>query len=53
MPMTQARAHITLEPKGDNTDVHFRMTYEPKFGPVGKLMHASMMRRQFKKSWRT
>jgi uncharacterized membrane protein len=49
MPLTEARAVIRLFDRGDETDVRFRMSYEPKFGAVGKLMDATMMRRRFRK----
>jgi carbon monoxide dehydrogenase subunit G len=47
LPVKQLRYRYTLEPDGDGTSVSQRMEYDLKFGLVGKLMDALMVRRRW------
>jgi uncharacterized protein YndB with AHSA1/START domain len=48
MPLARAVATIELASTADDrTQVDFTMDYTPKWGPVGALMDAMMMRKQF------
>lgn len=48
MPLARAVATIEFTAEDDaSTKVDFTMDYTPKWGPVGALMDAMMMRRQF------
>ncbi len=49
MPLKRATARFTLEAAGaGRTEVDFTMSYEPKFGVIGRAMDAMVMRRKFK-----
>jgi ligand-binding SRPBCC domain-containing protein len=47
LPVRQLRHSYTLVPDGDGTVVGQRMEYELKFGPLGKLLDAVMVRRKW------
>ncbi len=47
LPVRKLRHGYTLKPEGGGTVVTQRMEYELKFGPIGKLMDAVMVRRKF------
>ncbi|TPV92603.1 MAG: SRPBCC family protein, partial [Myxococcales bacterium FL481] len=48
MPLQCANAEIELDRQGPHrTEVTFTMRYEPKYGPVGRLMDKFMMRSKF------
>lgn len=48
MPLARGVATIELTPRGEGaTQVDFTMDYTPKWGPVGALMDAMMMKKQF------
>lgn len=49
MPLKRATANIRLEPAHEGTRVYFTMDYDPKWGLMGKVMDAMMMRAQFRK----
>ena len=50
MPLVRAQGEMAVEPIDEQRSrVHFKMDYTPKFGAVGKMMDALMMRRQFNK----
>ena len=49
-PLKSAVARISLSPVGgDRSRVRFEMSFEPKYGPVGWLMAATVMQSQFKR----
>ena len=47
LPVRRLKHSYTLTPDGSGTVVRQRMEYELKFGPVGKLMDAMMVRRKW------
>jgi ligand-binding SRPBCC domain-containing protein len=47
LPVRRLKHRYTLTPDGSGTTVHQRMEYELKFGPLGKLMDAMMVRRKW------
>ncbi|MEW6683382.1 MAG: SRPBCC family protein [Nitrospirota bacterium] len=47
LPVRRLRHSYTLAPDSSGTIVHQRMEYELKFGPVGKLMDALMVRKKW------
>jgi ligand-binding SRPBCC domain-containing protein len=47
LPVRRLKHSYTLTPDGSGTMVHQRMEYELKFGPVGKLMDAIMVRKKW------
>jgi ligand-binding SRPBCC domain-containing protein len=47
LPVRRLRHSYTLVREGDGTLVRQRMEYELKFGPVGKLLDAVMVRRKW------
>jgi ligand-binding SRPBCC domain-containing protein len=47
LPVRRLRHSYTLTPDGSGTLVCQRMEYELKFGPVGKLMDAMMVRKKW------
>jgi ligand-binding SRPBCC domain-containing protein len=47
LPVRRLRHSYTLAPDGGGTLVRQRMEYELKFGPLGKLMDAVMVRRKW------
>ena len=50
-PLKRAVARISLTPVEDSRSrVRFEMSFEPKYGPVGWLMGATVMQTQFKKT---
>lgn len=50
MPLNCAEATIAIHEDGPSqTTVTFTIGYEPKFGPVGRVMDVLMMRGQFRK----
>ena len=48
-PIRQAFGHFVLTPQGDATDISFRLEYAMKFGPLGALLNALIVRRLFTK----
>ena len=49
-PLKTAVARINVSPNGDGASgVRFEMSFQPKFGPVGWLMGATVMQSQFRK----
>lgn len=50
VPMKRLEAEISLRPVGDgDTEASFEMSYEVKFGVLGKLMGATVVRRMMSK----
>lgn len=49
LPLDDILADISVEAVGAKTRVRFDFDYEPRFGPVGKLMNAAMIRPKFRK----
>lgn len=50
LPIRNASGAMSLRPTpGGKTELTFTVAYEPKFGPIGKLMDVTMMRRNFRK----
>lgn len=50
LPLEQAQGTIALAPLQDGgTEVSFRIDYKPKYGPLGAVMDALVMRRSFRK----
>ncbi len=50
LPMKQLYAEISIAPKADGgAEITFALDYEVKFGPLGKLMGATVIRGQMKK----
>ncbi len=50
VPMKRLEAEVTLSPLGDGqTEATFELSYEMKFGPLGKVMGALMVRRSLVK----
>lgn len=47
LPVRRLRHSYTLTPDGTGTTVRQRMEYELKFGPIGKLMDAMIVRRKW------
>ncbi|MBK6696061.1 MAG: SRPBCC family protein [Myxococcales bacterium] len=47
LPVKSLRHTYTLEKAGDETVVRQRMEYELKFGPLGKVMDALMVRKKW------
>ena len=47
LPVRRLKHSYTLTPDGSGTVVRQRMEYELKFGPVGKLMDAIMVRKKW------
>jgi len=47
LPVRRLKHSYTLTPDGSGTVVHQRMEYELKFGPIGKLMDAVMVRKKW------
>jgi ligand-binding SRPBCC domain-containing protein len=47
LPVRRLKHTYTLTPDGSGTTVRQRMEYELKFGPIGKLMDAMMVRRKW------
>lgn len=47
LPVLRLKHSYTLTPDGSGTVVRQRMEYELKFGPVGKLLDALMVRRKW------
>ena len=47
LPVRRLKHRYTLTPDGSGTLVSQRMEYELKFGPVGKLMDAVMVRKKW------
>lgn len=52
-PLKTAFAHFTLTPGEQETTVDFDIEYQMKFGPIGALMDAIMVRSQFQNSVRS
>jgi len=51
MPLRSARATLGVKPLGNGTSEAFmRLEYTPKFGPLGVVMNAVMMRSMMKKN---
>ncbi|MBX2796911.1 MAG: SRPBCC family protein [Myxococcales bacterium] len=49
MPLKQAHASLAVRPSAEGSVVSMTMDYTPKFGIVGSVLDALMMRRQFRK----
>lgn len=50
VPMNRLEVQISLEPQGDaQTLATFALFYEVKFGPIGKLLGATVMRKELSK----
>ena len=47
LPVRRLKHSYTLSAEGGSTFVHQKMEYELKFGPLGKLMDALMVRRKW------
>jgi ligand-binding SRPBCC domain-containing protein len=47
LPVRRLKHSYTLTPDSGGTIVHQRMEYELKFGPLGKLMDAMMVRKKW------
>jgi ligand-binding SRPBCC domain-containing protein len=47
LPVRRLKHSYTLTSDGSGTTVHQRMEYELKFGPIGKLMDAMMVRKKW------
>jgi ligand-binding SRPBCC domain-containing protein len=47
LPVRRLKHSYTLTPDGSGTVVRQRMEYELKFGPIGKLMDAVMVRKKW------
>ena len=47
LPVKSLRHTYTLDQEGDETVVHQRMEYELKFGPVGRVMDALLVRKKW------
>jgi ligand-binding SRPBCC domain-containing protein len=47
LPVRRLKHRYTLTRDGAGTSVHQRMEYELKFGPIGKLMDAMMVRKKW------
>lgn len=50
-PVRNMGARLNLRSEGDTSIVSGTMSYEPKFGPVGRLMDRLVLRKQFAKAW--
>lgn len=50
-PLKSAVARIAVEDDGPNAIVRGQIDYELKYGPVGSLMDAMMVKSQFNKGW--
>ena len=49
MPVKSARARLSVEPRPEGSRVRMRLEYTPKWGVVGQVMDAVMMRRMFRR----
>lgn len=48
-PITDINARLSVVPAGEGSRATIEMSYTPKFGPVGALMDAAMIRGQYSK----
>ena len=51
LPFSKAEAEFTIEPDGEGSVLEATMACEMKYGPLGQVMDAVMVRRQYLKGW--